>query len=117
MILLVTNDLMILSRVSIAAEAAQIELRSADSYDQAVRQLELCRPQLLLVDLQMRDLDLKRLIHASRDLGIAPRTVAFAQHVQVDLLQSARRDCEAHVMSRGEFCRQLPKIIAEQQSD
>jgi hypothetical protein len=117
MILLVTNDLMILSRVSIAAEAVQIELRSADSYEQAVRQMELCRPQLLLVDLQTHDLELERLINASRDLGIAPRTVAFAQHVKVDLLQSARRDCETRVMSRGEFCRQLPQLIAENRSE
>jgi len=113
MILLVTTDLMIQSRVSIAAQAGNLELRVVDSCDSAIEHLAAYHPQLLLIDLQTRGLDFDRLINESRNQEQIPHTVAFAQHVQIGLLEAARRAIGTQVMTRGEFCRQIPKIVAE----
>ena len=65
---------------------------------------------MILVDLQMPGLNLAELAKSLESLDPKPRIVAFAQHVNVDLLDQAK-GLFAEVMTRGQFNKMLPGLI------
>ena len=66
----------------------------------------------IFVDLQTPDLSLSEL-QSALSFENAPRTVAFAQHVEEQLLADAQLDCIDAVLTRGQFSRELPNLVAQ----
>jgi len=107
------DDLMFASRIAEAARPAGISLGRVRS-PEALR--ERCRgasPGLVVLDL---DADRLEPLRALRELLAEPalsgvRVVGFVSHVDVQRAAAAREaGCE--VMSRGDFVRELPALLA-----
>ncbi len=115
-IVLLSGDLMVVSRVQNAAAAAGVGVQSAGSLSQAVEKCaELSAPQLI-VDLSAPALDIANLVMQLRgrqaDDATASRIIAFGPHVHEARLAAAREaGCDA-VMSRGQFFGQIDAILA-----
>lgn len=115
-VILITEDLAVLSRVEGAAQTCGLPLRSfagvtqtlADgSWDETVK--------LLIVDLATPSLNLKDLMDSlSHISSTRPRVVAFGPHVHTERLTAARDAGCDEVMSRGEFFARIGKIMQTQ---
>lgn len=111
-IVLLSGDLMIVSRVAGAAAAKGNALQTAANAGQAI---ELCRShaaRILIVDLSTPSLDVSALVAAVKSFGDdAPRVVAFGPHVHEERLAAAREaGCDV-VVSRGQFMGQLESLV------
>ena len=68
---------------------------------------------IFLIDLQLPEMQMTELTEVLSNIENRPQTIAFAQHVNVDLLATAE-NCEAidQVMTRGQFNKSIPQIVA-----
>ncbi|MEX0643163.1 MAG: hypothetical protein WD468_10710 [Pirellulales bacterium] len=111
-IVLLTGDLMVISRVSGAAAQLSIQLQTAANSQQAIR---LCRDdaaRVLVLDLATPSLDVAELVAAVKKGGAAaPTIVAFGPHVHEERLAAAREAGCNRVVSRGQFMGQLDTLI------
>ena len=109
MIIFLTQDLMMLSSArSVVPSTAT--LKPASNIER-IRQLNQSDEiHLLLVDLQTPSLKIDDLSSLVTEFQWQTKTVVFAQHVYVEILDQAR-DCFENVMTRGQFSAQLPKIL------
>ena len=73
------------------------------------------RPHLFLVDLQLPGLEITELGDAVRGLpdALCPMTIGYAQHVNLESLDEARRAGFDQVLTRGQFNQQVGAIIAD----
>ncbi|MFT5300940.1 MAG: CheY-like chemotaxis protein [Mariniblastus sp.] len=114
MIVFLTSDLMMTSHASSFARQREIKFKTSVDADAAIKLIELRRPYLFLVDLQTPGLDIPKLGEMIRDLAdsVCPLTVAYAQHVNVEVLQQGKTAGFDQVMTRGQFNSQIGQIIA-----
>jgi AmiR/NasT family two-component response regulator len=107
-VVLVSNDLMVVSRVQGPAARVGADVRSAGAADV----LTHVPIDLVIVDLATPRLELEALVAELKSAGdTAPRIVAFGPHVHEDRLAAAREaGCDV-VMSRGQFFAQVDAII------
>ena len=114
MILMLTKDLMMTSRVSHLARKNGVKFKSTKTGDRALVLTEELRPQILLIDLQVPELDVAQLGAGLLELADArsPLTIAYAQHIYGDLLQSANEARFDQVLTRGQFSAQLEQLVA-----
>ena len=118
MVVLLSSDLMGMSRVEGAARQAGLDLRFLSSVD-AVADFCASRPvALLLIDLSTPRLDMTALMRRLRSdaAGHVPRTIAFGPHVHEEALEAAAAAGCDRVLSRGAFMAQLGTILAENAS-
>ncbi len=109
MIVFLTQDLMILSSAR-SVVSSTVTLKPASNIDR-IRQLNQSEKiHLLLVDLQTPGLKMDDLSSLVTEFQWQTKTVVFAQHVYVEMLEQARDRFE-NVMTRGQFSAQLPKIL------
>ena len=101
MILFLTKDLMIQSAVSSVAREREIKFK-ATQRPERVPDL-IADKKLLLIDLQLPEMEIENLLKILSGIENRPRTIAFAQHVNVDLLASAKHETIDVVMTRGQF--------------
>lgn len=115
MIVFLTADLMMASTASSHARQKNITLRTATSADSAITLVKEARPHLFLVDLQTPGVEIAALGDAVRGLpdAVSPMTIAYAQHVNLESLDEARRAGFDQVLTRGQFNQQVGAIIAE----
>ena len=115
MIVFLTSDLMMSSNASSHARQKKIELNTVDSAKAAVTLIEDQRPYLFLIDLQTPELDVEALGRSIREMAdsVCPLTIAYAQHVNVDLLQQAKMAGFDQVLTRGQFNSQIGQIVSE----
>jgi DNA-binding response OmpR family regulator len=106
---LLTSDLMILSRVEGMATRNGFSLRTAATLQQAVEQLAIEPAELLLVDLGTPSLDVGELLPLVR--SSKPYIVAFGPHVHEARLNAARQAGCDQVVSRGQFLLQLDAML------
>jgi DNA-binding response OmpR family regulator len=111
-VVLLSGDLMVVSRVAGAASQAGAELRTAANATQAA---ELCREnsaRVLIVDLSTPALDVAALV-AALNAGSAstPTIIAFGPHVHEERLAAAREAGCDRVVSRGQFMGQLEELL------
>lgn len=116
MILFLTSDLLMQSSQSAAASRRGLRLVTLSNVADAVEQINHHPVAALFVDLQMRGLDTTDLIRQLQTLPDPPKTIAFAQHVEQDLLDAVRGSVIDHVMTRGQFNHRLPQLIGELES-
>ena len=103
------------SSASAAARGAGVKLRTCGSVVRLIERLDEESVVGIFVDLQTPDLKLDELA-AALSSEKAPRTIAFAQHVEEQLLADANIQCIAAVLTRGRFSRELPSLIAQIQN-
>jgi CheY-like chemotaxis protein len=115
MIVFLTSDLMMSSNASSHARQKKIELKTVDSTIAAIGLIELQRPHLFLIDLQTPGLEVEALGESVRELAdsVCPLTIAYAQHVNVDLIQRAKTAGFDQVLTRGQFNSQIGQIVDE----
>lgn len=115
MIVFLTTDLMMSSNVSSHARQKGIGFKTIDAADAAIKLIEEERPHLFIIDLQSPSLDINHLGELVRELpdSVCPLTIAYAQHVNVELLQQAQTAGFDQVLTRGQFNSQVGQIVKE----
>ena len=112
-ILILTKDLMMQSSASAAARDAGYRLRACGSVGRLTERLVEEAPIAgIFVDLQTPELSMEELAQAL-DIDQAPSTIAFAQHVEEELLANAKIDCIDAILTRGQFSRELPALVGK----
>ncbi len=111
-VVLLTNDLMVASRVQGAAERTAATVCVAAGVSQAVDLQGIEPVDSVIVDLATPSVDLQALVREMiSGTEKSPRIVAFGPHVHESRLAAARAaGCEV-VMSRGQFFAQVDAIL------
>ena len=110
MILFLTKDLMIQSAVSSVARERGIKFKATTK---PPRLADLATgADVFLIDLQLPGMKISELLQVLSGIENRPSTIAFAQHVNVDLLESAESEFIDQVMTRGQFNKSIPNIVA-----
>ena len=114
MIAILTQDLMMSSSAAAAARANSMTLKTFPMVAKAAEFLLENRTGLLLVDLQMPGLNLEELTSKLAQLPepFRPRTVAYAQHVNVELLHQGQQAGFDDVVTRGQLSRGLGELFS-----
>ena len=103
-----TGDLFFSSRVTGVAQRLGLDLRVIGSIDKL---LEGAECDLVLIDLTVRSLDIAAAVRSIRDKWPQARIVAYGPHVQVTLLEAAQAAGCDEVLSRGQFDRDLERVL------
>ena len=114
MILAVLDDLMFTSKIKTAARQLGVAVTFARSADGALADMRKTPPSLVILDLNNARTDPLGIVAAMKaDPALASvRTVGYASHVMVDLIESARRAGVSEVMARSAFTERLADILA-----
>lgn len=109
---LLSGDLMVVSRVEGAAKLAGATIQAVSNAPRAFAVCEAEAAQVLVIDLATAAIDLAALVSQLRaSRGPSLRIVAFGPHVHEDKLAAAREaGCDV-VVSRGQFFSQVDTIL------
>lgn len=110
---LLSSDLMVVSRVAGAAAQAGVPVRAVSSAAQAVEVCEAEAATMLVIDLATPAVDIAGLVSQLKaSHGESLRFAAFGPHVHEDKLAAAREaGCDV-VVSRGQFFAQVAAILS-----
>ena len=112
-ILILTKDLMIQSNASAAARGEGFKLRACGSVQRlSERYHEEESVVAVFVDLQTPELNIEQLDQALSQIKVT-QAIAFAQHVEDELLANARVENIDAVLTRGQFNHRLPQLVAD----
>ena len=106
-------DLMSGARIRGSAQAAGTAVRLVRGGDELVRAAVADQPRLIVVDLEARGDPagtIARLKAEPATAGIP--VIAFAPHVREEAIAAARAAGAERVLARGEFIRDLPRLLA-----
>lgn len=110
--ILLTGDLMFLSRVEGAARTHGLSLESAANAEALLSRLAEQNRQLILVDLSAPTGDIAELVARIRAASPGGKIVAYAPHVRERLLdEAASAGCDT-VLTRGQFNASCDKLLA-----
>lgn len=114
MILAVLDDLMFTSKIKTTAQQLGVTVTFARSADSALAEMRKTTPDLVIFDLNNTRTNPLGIVAAMKqDEALAGvRTVGYASHVMVDLIDAARRAGVGQVMARSMFTAQLADILA-----
>lgn len=114
MVVFLSADLMMASNASSHAKQNGIAFSQASSAKSAIEIIAENRPHLLLIDLQCPGLDIAGLGKSLNGLSdsMSPLSIAYAQHVETDKLESAKAAGFDQVLTRGQINSQMGQIIA-----
>jgi CheY-like chemotaxis protein len=113
-ILAILDDLMFTSKIKGAAAHLGVPISFARSSDAALAGMRASPPKLVIVDLndpRTDPLGTIGQIKADPALSAIP-IVGFASHVQIDVIEAARRAGVDEVLARSAFTQRLPEILA-----
>ena len=116
MIVHVTSGLMATSALSATARQSGVEVKLAMNDRKLMKLLDEGPVKLIVVDLQTRGLNIRELVSQVREKIADVQMIAYAQHVHEDLLDEAQQLDFNAVITRGQFTRELPAIVASVQS-
>lgn len=114
MILAVLDDLMFTSKIKTTAQQLGVAVHFARSADAALNEMRSNRPSLVILDLNNPRTNPLAIVSAMKqDPAIASiPTVGYASHVQVDVIDAARRAGVGDVLARSAFTAQLADILS-----
>jgi DNA-binding NarL/FixJ family response regulator len=111
-VVLLTGDLVVMSRVSGAAAQKSVDVQTASNARQAAESCREHSAQMLIVDLSTPSLNVAELVAAVNiDNDSPPTIVAFGPHVHEERLAAARDAGCDRVVSRGQFFGQLDTLL------
>jgi DNA-binding NtrC family response regulator len=110
-IALFTNDLMFQSRISQAVRSDGNQLLVARSLDQLKERLGEQPLHSAILDLSFRSLDVGATLAALKATYPSMVSIAYGPHVDVDALQGAREAGVDHVLTRGQFDRDMAQWL------
>jgi DNA-binding response OmpR family regulator len=111
-VVLLSGDLMVLSRVDAAASRNGIAIRSASSAAQAVNAGDAEPIELLIIDLATPQLETAGLVREIQSkVAGTTRIIAFGPHVHEERLAAAHEAGCDEVFSRGQFFAQVDTIL------
>lgn len=108
--LLLTRDLMFLSKVTGTAAQLGVRIESTGAVDQLLARAA-SSVRVVIVDLGVNDVDLRSLIAGLP--AQRPVTIAFGAHVDVDRLAMAQAAGFDLVLPRSKFSATLPDLLRE----
>ena len=111
MIIHVTSGLMATSALTAAAREVGIEVKLAMNDRKLLKLLNSEQVDLVVIDLQTKGLNVAEAVVQIKEVSKS-RIIAYAQHVYEDLLNDANQLEIDAVMTRGQFTRELPQIVA-----
>src|SRR4051812_14159801 len=104
-----------MSKIRSAATAAGVSVAFARSADAALDQLKQSRPSLVIFDLnnpRTNPFTVIGAMKADAELAAIP-TIGFASHVQVDVIEAAKRAGVGEVLPRSAFAQRLPDLLRD----
>jgi hypothetical protein len=104
------SDLIFATKIRSAAKAAGVSVTIVRSVDALAERLKAGSDALIIVDLNA-DADALGAVRRSRAAAHQPRTIAYASHVQADLIEAARRAGAHEVMARSAFVTRLVALL------
>jgi PleD family two-component response regulator len=113
MVLVAVDDLMLSSRISMAAGAAGVEVRFVRSPEAVLVAARESAPSLVILDLnsgRMRPLEIIAALKAEPSLAAVP-TLGFVSHVDTATITAARQAGVDRVLARSAFVQQLAALI------
>lgn len=111
-IVLFTNDLMFQSRVGATVRAAGNELIVVRSIDMLrERCTDATSPAWIVFDLSFRNLDLGSTVSTIQAEYPNAQTLAYGAHVDIEALEHARQLGIQHVLTRGQFDRDMARWL------
>ena|SRR5215211_1463313 len=113
MILAVLDDLMFSSKIKTTANQLGVPLTFARSAESALAHMRQAAPDLVIFDLNNPRTNPLAIVGAMKqDPALASvRTVGYASHVQVDVINAARQAGVDEVLPRSAFAMQLADIL------
>ena len=113
MVVILTQDLMMSSSAGAVARANSVTLKTVSSVAKVMELLQEHQSPLLLVDLQMNGLNLDELASglAATPDDSRPHSIAYAQHVNVELLEQGQQAGFDEVVTRGQLNRGLGELL------
>jgi CheY-like chemotaxis protein len=116
MILAVLDDLMFSSKIKTTANQLGVPLTFARSSDGALAEMRKAAPALVILDLNNPRTNPLGIVSAMKqDPALASvRTLGYASHVQVDVINAARQAGVDEVLPRSAFAMRLAEILGGQ---
>ena len=113
MILMLTQDLMMSSAVSSVARTLDEPVKTASSVAAASKLIATSPPRLLLVDLQTPAVQVTEIASMLKSISEAdrPRAVAYAQHVNKELLEEATHAGFDQILTRGQMHNNVSDVL------
>ena len=106
-----SNDLMLVGKISSWANRHNLDYKNAANLDKLRELLESESVQVVLVDLQFRDLDIVEAARLVKDQDSNIQLCGYAQHVFTDLLATATQAGFDEVLTRGQFDRNFSEFL------
>jgi len=112
-ILAAVDDFLFRSKIRAVAKHVNAEVHFAQTQEEILAQARATTPALVIVDLNSQKSDPVATIAALKaDPALAGvRTIGFASHVHVDLINAARRAGADQVLARSQFAGNLAEIL------
>jgi DNA-binding NarL/FixJ family response regulator len=113
-ILAAVDDFLFRSKIRAVAKHVNASVQFAQTQEEVLAQARATTPALVIVDLNSQKADPIATIAALKaDAALAGvRTIGFASHVHVDLINAARKAGADQVMPRSQFAGHLAEILA-----
>jgi DNA-binding NarL/FixJ family response regulator len=113
-VLAAVDDFLFRSKIRAVAKHLGVEVQFAQTGEELLTQARALKPALVIVDLNSAKADPVATIQALKaDAGTAAaRTIGFASHVHVDLINAARAAGADQVLPRSAFAANLADILA-----
>ena len=113
-VLAAVDDFLFRSKIRAVAKHVGIDVQFAQTPDEILAQVRALKPGLVIIDLNSAKADPIATISALRanpDTA-SVRTIGFASHVHVDLINAAKRAGADQVLPRSAFAMNLADILA-----
>ena len=110
MVLAAVDDLLFSSKIRATARQAGVEIAFARSPEEILARVRELKPSLAIFDLNSGKTDPVRVIGLLKAENPV-RTIAFASHVHVDLIDAAKRAGADEVLPRSAFAARLADIL------
>lgn len=113
-VLAAVDDFLFRSKIRAVAKHVGVEVRFAQTPEEILEHARALKPALVIFDLNSAKADPVATIAALKaDAGTAgARTIGFASHVHVDLINAARKAGADQVLPRSAFAMDLANILA-----
>ena len=113
MVLAAVDDLLFSSKIRATAKQVGVDVTFTRTPDDILAQVRQLKPSLAIFDLNSGKTDPVRVIGLLKAEGASVRTIAFASHVHVDLIQAARHAGADEVLPRSAFAARLADILLQ----